>query len=79
LELDNRWESYSAVNKNGILGVVLINGILNVLRLLVEKNQLYTPDEYYNKLNGIESFSFRSYTSSQYRKMGEMIYQKFFM
>jgi DGQHR domain-containing protein len=79
LERDNRWESYSAVNKNGILGVVLINGILNVLRLLVEKNQLYTPDEYYNKLNGIESFAFRSYTSSQYRKMGEMIYQKFFV
>lgn len=78
LENNKKWEPYSAVNRNGILGVVLINGILNVLRILVENNKLYKQEEYYSYLEGIEDFPFKSYTSSQYRKMGEKIYTDFF-
>ena len=36
--------------------------------------KLYKQEEYYSYLEGIEDFPFKSYTSSQYRKMGEKIY-----
>ena len=78
LTANNQWEPYSASNKNGVLGVVLLNGILNVLRLLVENNQLSSTDDYIKKLDGIQSFSFRDYKSSQYRRMGEKLYSDFF-
>lgn len=78
LTVNNQWEPYSASNKNGVLGVVLLNGILNVLRLLVENNQLSSTDDYIKKLDGVQTFSFRDYKSSQYRRMGIDIYQKHF-
>lgn len=77
LAVRRQWEPYSATNKDGVLGVVLINGILNVLRILVSKEELSTPTEYSLKLKGVESFDYRSYTSSQYRKMGEAIYNRY--
>lgn len=78
LATNNQWEPYSASNKNGVLGVVLLNGILNVLRLLIENNQLSSTNDYTKKLDGIQTFSFRDYKSSQYRRMGIDIYQKYF-
>ena len=79
LEIGKLWEPYSALNKNGILGVVLINGILNVLRLLITNDNVSTSDIYALKLKDISKFPFRAYTSSQYRKMGEEMYKKYFM
>lgn len=79
LAKDKKWEPYSANNKDGMLGVVLINGILNVLRILVSQGQLSTPEEYFSKLEGITDFTFRAYTSSQYRKMGQKIYDKYWL
>ena len=76
---DKKWEPYSASNKDGMLGVVLINGILNVLRILVSQGQLSTPEEYFSKLEGVSEFPFRAFTSSQYRKMGEEIYNKYWL
>lgn len=78
LAANNQWEPYSASNKNGVLGVVLLNGILNVLRLLIENDQLYSTNDYIEKLDGIQSFGFRDYKSSQYRRMGIDIYNRFF-
>ena len=71
------WESYSYGNKNGVLGVVLINGILNVLRILVSENKIVSSEVYASNLKGIENFKFRSYTSSQYRRMGKDIYDQY--
>lgn len=79
LAKDRKWEPYSAANKEGVLGVVLINGILNVLRILVSKGQLSTPNEYFSILEGVSKFPFRAYTSSQYRKMGMKIYNKYWL
>lgn len=77
LSNEGKWQPYSATHKEGVLGVVLINGILNVLRILVSKGQLSVYEDYYTKLEGITDFSFRSYTSSQYRMMGVNMYKKY--
>ncbi|HBV17974.1 DGQHR domain-containing protein [Chryseobacterium carnipullorum] len=74
----DQWHLYSHKTQNGLLNVTFFNGLLNVLRLLIENNKLNTNQEYFKELNGLESFPFRSYKSSQYRKMGEDIYKKFF-
>lgn len=55
-----------------------INGILNVLRLLIESNNVLDTDGYKSKLAGINDFDFKQFESSQYRKMGEEKYIVFF-
>ena len=78
-ELTNeQWSTYSHGTPNGILTVTFINGVLNVLRLLVQNNKISSIDNYRTLLKGINSFNFKQYKSSQYRKMGEDIYQKYF-
>lgn len=74
----NQWRTYSTGNPEGILGVTFINGVLNVLRLLIENNKTESLDNYREKLENIKSFNFRGYKSSQYRKMGQKIYDQFF-
>ena len=78
LSSNNMWEPYSTKNKQGVLGVVLLNGIMNVLRLLIENDQISTVEEYVKLLIGVEEFQFRDYKSSQYRRMGEKLYSDFF-
>ncbi|MDV3594792.1 hypothetical protein CMU77_01950 [Elizabethkingia anophelis] len=73
-----QWNLYSRKTPNGILNVTFFNGILNVLRLIIENNSINVPSEYSKKLKGFSEFSFGSYKSSQYRKMGEDIYNTYF-
>lgn len=78
-ELANeQWTIYSHKTQHGILSVTFINGILNVLRLLVQNNKIASVDYYRAKLKGIDGFNFRQYKSSQYRKLGEDIYNAYF-
>ncbi|QNR87044.1 DGQHR domain-containing protein [Pedobacter riviphilus] len=74
----DQWCAYSAATPNGILTVTFINGILNVLRLLIESNNVSTVEEYQKRLEGINGFGFKKYKSSQYRKMGLDIYKEYF-
>lgn len=78
LSENNLWEPYSATNKQGVLGVVLLNGIMNVLRLLIENDQVSSAEEYKKLLNGVKTFHFRDFKSSQYRRMGEKLYSEYF-
>ena len=78
LSENNLWEPYSATNKQGVLGVVLLNGIMNVLRLLIENDQVSSAEEYKKMLNGVKAFHFRDFKSSQYRRMGEKLYSEYF-
>jgi DGQHR domain-containing protein len=73
----DQWSSYSPSTPKGILSVTFINGILNVLRLLIQNNLLDDVDSYRNKLKGINTYDFKSFKSSQYRKMGEDIFNKY--
>lgn len=75
---DNQWRTYNPSNPDGILTVTFINGVLNVLRLLIENGKVSNIDDYRAKLRGIGTFEFKEYKSSQYRKMGEDIYRKYF-
>ena len=78
-ELTNeQWSTYSHSTPNGILTVTFINGILNVLRLLVQNDKVSSVNNYRIQLKGINSFDFKQYKSSQYRKMGEDVYKKYF-
>lgn len=77
--LDNdKWNSASKSNPNGIITVTFINGILNTLRLLIENDKTDTVDKYKEKLTTLNSFPFKDYKSSQYRKMGQDLYNKYF-
>jgi len=65
---------------NGILSVTVVNGILNCLRLLIENEKHCDDIQYYReKFQGIDSFDFKTFKSSQYRKMGQAIYNTFFV
>ncbi|VBB46013.1 DGQHR domain protein [uncultured Paludibacter sp.] len=74
----DQWQTYSPNRPNGLLSVSFVNGIFNVLRLLIENNKVTDIQEYRSKLNGIDKFDFKKFKSSQYRKMGEAIYNKYF-
>jgi DGQHR domain-containing protein len=77
IKLDNdKWES--STTPNGYLNVTFINGFLNVLRLLIENNKTGDIELYKSRLDKINSFDFKKYKSSQYRKMGQDIYDKYF-
>ncbi|MDW3209445.1 MAG: DNA methyltransferase [Reichenbachiella sp.] len=73
-----QWKTYSPSNPKGLLSVTFINGILNVLRLLIQNNKVSTTHYYKLKLADIGKFDFKQFKSSQYRKMGETIYNKYF-
>ena len=73
-----KWKTYTPGTKDGLLSVSFINGILNVLRLLIENNKVDTIENYKIKLEHINLFNFRQFKSSQYRKLGQKIYNDYF-
>lgn len=75
---DEQWTIYSHKKQYGILSVTFINGVLNVLRLLIQNNKIASVADYKTKLKNISNFNFRQYKSSQYRKLGEDIYNAYF-
>ena len=72
------WQPYNAKTSTGILTVTFINGILNLIRLLIENNKLADVYNYKKHLTKIKTFDFKKYKSSQYRRMGEDLYKDFF-
>ncbi len=75
---NDKWTTYSPSTPNGVLTVTFINGVLNVLRLLIENGKVTTVEDYKAKLEKVNEFDVKKYKSSQYRKMGEDIYKKHF-
>jgi DGQHR domain-containing protein len=73
----DRWK-VDRSDRNAILSVTTVNGIINCLRFIIENNHSRDQSVYLQKLKGIESFPFKKYKSSQYRKMGEDLFKKFF-
>ena len=57
-----------------------MNGLLNLLRLLIENNQVLGRDYYIGqgRLQNIETHDTRKYKSSQYRSMGIDLYNSYF-
>ena len=72
------WQPYNAKTSTGILTVTFINGVLNLIRLLIENDKLTDFDTYKKHLASIKDFNIKQYKSSQYRKLGEDMYNEFF-
>ena len=72
------WQPYNAKTSTGILTVTFINGILNLIRLLIENNKLTDFDSYRKYISGVKDFDFKRYKSSQYRRLGEDLYNNYF-
>jgi DGQHR domain-containing protein len=75
---NDSWHTYTPSIPQGVLTVTFINGVLNVLRLLIENGKISSVENYKEKLVNVDRFDFKKYKSSQYRKMGEEIYKEFF-
>lgn len=73
------WKPYDAKTSTGVLTVTFINGVLNLTRLLIENSKLTDIDTYVKHLESVSDFDFKQYKSSQYRRMGEDLYKKFFI
>lgn len=76
-----QWYMYSRSNQRGILNVTFFNAILNILRLLIQNGKVQNDINDYNKIlkdKNLNKFNFRNYKSSQYRRMGEDIFEKYF-
>lgn len=75
----DEWKIYSPADKKGLLSITFVNGILNLLRMIIENDKvLYDPEEYSKHLVNVGSFPFKGYKTSHYRKMGQDLYDKFF-
>ena len=72
------WQPYNAKTSTGILTVTFINGVLNLIRLLIENDKLTNIESYRNHIAAVKEFNFKNYKSSQYRRLGEDLYKKYF-
>lgn len=77
-ELGEKWCIADRKN-NGILTVTTINGILNMLRKMIENNKVMDDNKAYENIFAkLNDFDFKKYKSSTYREMGIDMYNKVF-
>ncbi|VIO80176.1 DGQHR domain-containing protein [Bradyrhizobium ivorense] len=75
-----RWTA-DKKTKGRMLTTTILNGFIICLRLIVEnKKRLYSFETYKSKFDASElaQFDFAPYKSSQYRKLGEALFAKYF-
>jgi len=53
--------------------------MINCLRILIENKKTGDVAYYKSKLVNVNSFDFKTYKSSQYRQMGQDLYNKYFI
>jgi len=74
---DQKWNLYSPKIPTGTLTVTFINGVLNVLRLLIENGKVGDVEFYKSKLEKREEWEVKSFKARKYRKRGEKIYNDY--
>jgi DGQHR domain-containing protein len=72
-----KWTADKKV-KDRILTTTNINGFINCLRQIIDHGKTYSLPYYKSKLSEVEKFPFRNYRSSQYVRMGEDMYKRYF-
>ena len=72
-----RWTSNSTI-KNRLLSVTYINSFLITMRHIIENKNSLDFNKSKVALEGINSFGFRVYHSSQYARMAQKIYEQHF-
>lgn len=78
LSCDSRLWTPDRRVKGRLLTTTIINGFVICLRLAVENNQIGNTEFYKSKLAGLSEFPFNEYHSSQYSRMGNDMYERFF-
>ncbi len=61
-----------------VLTIAIVNGWINCLRFLIENDKVSNFENYTKKLTNLNDFEFHKYKASQYRRMGEALYTKYF-
>jgi DGQHR domain-containing protein len=74
---EDRWTTDPKVS-NKVLSTTTINGLIIAYRKVIEAGTIYSFEELKLKLNGVNTFSFSKYKSSQYGTMGIDIFKKYF-
>lgn len=64
--------------KSKFITVTSVNGLINCLRLLIENRKTGEIEYYEKRLRDIAKFDFKAFKSSQYRKLGQCLYNEFF-
>jgi DGQHR domain-containing protein len=72
-----RWTADKKV-KDRILTTTNINGFINCLRQIIDHKTTYSLQYYKSKLKDVDTFPFSDYRSSQYVRMGDDMYKKYF-
>jgi DGQHR domain-containing protein len=75
---NERWTTDRKVDDR-VLSIAVVNGCINCLRYLIENNKVSNFEYYSNKLSDMNNFEFHLYKASQYRRMGEALYKKYFL
>lgn len=65
--------------KGRLLTTTLINGFIICLRILIENRSLGSIEFYEERLKRLSDFDFSKYHSSHYGKMGQSLYEDFFL
>lgn len=73
---EDLWTTDQKVSR--FLTTTSINGLISCMRLVIENKKLGDFSYYDNKLKEISKFDFKSYKSSQWRSLGETLYNKYF-
>ena len=74
---NERWTS-DKKQKDRILTTTNINGFINCLRQIVEHDKTHAIQYYKSRMKDIDKFPFKNYRSSQYVRMGEDMYMRYF-
>ncbi|MGE5567331.1 MAG: DGQHR domain-containing protein [Parcubacteria group bacterium] len=74
---NERWTPDKKV-PNRFLTTTHINGCLSCIRRLSRAKTLMSSQAYAKKLAGIDGLNFSEYKSSQYNKLGQLIYEMYF-
>lgn len=72
-----RWTTDRSVS-NRVLNVTYINSFLILMRLLIKDGKGISGSSLDSKISSINTFGFKNYHSSQYNRMAQDIYQKYF-
>jgi len=76
--INNRRWTADKGEDDRVLTVTIINGFIICLRKIIENKNLYKFKTYQSKFSNINSFDFSKYKSSQYSRMAEDLFVRYF-
>ena len=69
----------SSTDKSPVLSPTILNGVFVCLRELIANGKVSNTNSYRSRFVGLPSFKFSDYKSSHWRKLGESMFNKYFI